>query len=70
MSLQNLFGRKLDSWTEGVVAALYLHAIEPKPGMFDSGRIEEICALWEELRALPSAWATELCVETLEHSRA
>lgn len=66
MSLESLFGRSIDAWTEGVVAALYLHDVEPQSGMFEPTQEAVIRELWEQLNGLPSAWASELCVEVLE----
>lgn len=53
-------------WVECIVAALYLHHIEPHPEMFTPEHYPLIKAAWDQVRALPEAWATELCLETLE----
>ncbi len=64
MSLHNLISSD-SPWVESVVAALYLHHVEPRPEMFSSEHYPLIRAAWEQVRALPEAWATELCLETL-----
>ncbi|MBN8550215.1 MAG: hypothetical protein J0M12_12930 [Deltaproteobacteria bacterium] len=65
MSLASLLGECLDTWALGVVAALYLHEIEPAAGMFEPLQGARIRDCWEQLQTLPKAWATELCLEAL-----
>ena len=64
LSLQDLIPSD-SPWVEAVVAALYLHGVEPLPEMFAAEHYPLVRAAWEQVRALPEAWAAELCLETL-----
>ena len=64
MALNLLFCLDLSDWEERLAAAYYLAKEEPV-GALESTTLGRITAVLAEVKALPTAWGRELCLETL-----